>query len=307
MGCGHSAAVVPLSTQTKALDSEDAIITPHGGTPLSIYNFQLLDVIGKGGFGCVYLGRCLFETIIKPNPDALPSQNGTGSHAYIHENHEFPPNAEPLGAHVAIKLLPRTRMLESGSVLKEQAILRALSFPFIVNIRHAFLDQKHAYLVLDYAPYGDLFSIVSHLPKPRLSEPVVKYYAACLVLALGYIHNKGVLHRDIKPENIVLDAHGAPRLTDFGVSEFVDPTSKLCNSVSGTRPFLAPEVFLPSHAHSFEADWYALGVTLFQLLHGYRPCKYPLPAAARVSDHLAMLPPCLVFRLLPAVLRFAAG
>lgn len=98
----------------------------------------------------------------------------------------------------------------------------------------------------------------------------VRFYVACALLTLQYMHGRNVLHRDIKPDNLLLDASGYLRLADLGVSSAMDDEGG-CYLTSGTRPFLAPEVMMTGHRHGAASDLYSLGITTFQLLVGRRP------------------------------------
>jgi serine/threonine kinase 32 len=70
---------------------------------------------------------------------------------------------------------------------------------------------------MDYMPGGDLRY---HFAKQRkFTEEQAKFFAACMITGLEYLHINGVIHRDIKPENLVLDNKGYLRITDFGVAK----------------------------------------------------------------------------------------
>ena len=91
---------------------------------------------------------------------------------------------------------------------------------------------------MDLATGGDLrFHMCI---KKTFSETQVKFFSACLIESLKYIHGKGFIHRDIKPENIVFEEKGYLRLTDFGISK----KRKINNmkNTSGTPGYMAPEV-----------------------------------------------------------------
>jgi serine/threonine protein kinase len=137
-------------------------------------------------------------------------------------------------------------------------------------------DERNLYIVSDLLLGGNLhYQLNCARPLPGLSlrtpfsEAQVRLYAAALVAALEYMHGRGVLHRDIKPENLLLDERGQLKLTDLGISMQLKRGG--CTLSSGTRPYMAPEIYLPEHVHSKAADYYAMGVTLFQLLMGHRP------------------------------------
>ena len=71
---------------------------------------------------------------------------------------------------------------------------------------------------MDYCSGGDLRY---HLPKKYFNEKETKFMVACIITALEYLHEQGVVHRDIKPENLVFDSNGYLRLTDFGISKML--------------------------------------------------------------------------------------
>src|ERR1700761_4048664 len=88
----------------------------------------------------------------------------------------------------------------------------------------------------------------------RFPNPVAKFYAAEVVLALDYLHSMNIIYRDLKPENLLLDRHGHLKITDFGFAKEVpDITWTLC----GTPDYLAPEV-VASKGYNRSVDWYGL-------------------------------------------------
>ena len=119
----------------------------------------------------------------------------------------------------AMKEMDKLRILSKRSVhsvMNERKILEALKHPFIVNMLYAFQDRDNLYLVMDLMSGGDLRY---HINKNRFFlESQSRFFAACIITGLEYIHSNGVLHRDIKPENLVLDSKGYLRITDFGIA-----------------------------------------------------------------------------------------
>lgn len=81
---------------------------------------------------------------------------------------------------------------------------------------YAFQDRENLYLLMDLLNGGDLrYHICKHR---RFTEEQTRFFIACIISGLEYVHNKNILHRDIKPENIVLDSEGYLRVTDFGIA-----------------------------------------------------------------------------------------
>lgn len=125
-----------------------------------------------------------------------------------------------------------------NSVMNERKLLSSLKHPFLVNMNYAFQDRENLYLVMDLLNGGDLRY---HISKHRkFSEEQTRFFLACLLLCLEYVHNKGVIHRDIKPENLVFDERGYLRLTDFGIARVWNPEN--AKDTSGTPGYMAPEV-----------------------------------------------------------------
>src|SRR5438045_5763736 len=103
----------------------------------------------------------------------------------------------------------------------------------------------------------------------RAAELLVK-----IARTVQFAHERGILHRDIKPGNILLDRHGEPHLTDFGLARLIEQESTVTNSfdVLGTPSYMAPEQ-AAGHAKELTAaaDVYALGAVFYQMLTGEPP------------------------------------
>mmetsp|Transcript_15883 Transcript_15883/g.21515 ORF Transcript_15883/g.21515 Transcript_15883/m.21515 type:complete len:153 (+) Transcript_15883:652-1110(+) len=99
----------------------------------------------------------------------------------------------------------------------EKQILMTLEHPFILKLHYSFQCKANLYLMLDYEGGGSLFF---HLKKQkRFTESEVAFYAAEIILALEYLHEKKIIYRDLKPENILLRQDGHIRLADFGLAK----------------------------------------------------------------------------------------
>lgn len=164
-------------------------------------------------------------------------------------------------------------------ISKEVEVLTALGErSFIVKLFCAFHDNKNMYIALELHKGGDLRF---HIAKNKfLNEKMAAHVIICIADALHFIHSKGILHRDVKPENIVLSPTGVPHLTDFGVSYMHEEASEIiCYKSSGTKQYLAPEVFTRSNRHGVESDFWSLGIVLYEIIYSHRPFSKHCPSA----------------------------
>ena len=169
----------------------------------------------------------------------------------------------------ALKEMSKVKIIDrrsEKSIKTEREFLSRLRHPFIVNMNCAFQDYENLYLVMDLLTGGDLRY---HLCKFRhFSEEETKFFVACLLLGLEYIHSNNIIHRDIKPENLVFDDKGYLRITDFGVAKIRKEDNS--SETSGTPGYMAPEVLM-AHNHSFPVDFFAIGVMGYEFMMGQRP------------------------------------
>ena len=155
-----------------------------------------------------------------------------------------------------------------NSINYEREILSKLNNPFIINMYYAFQDSDNLYLVMDYLKGGDLrFHLTRHI---HFSEEQSRFFICNILVALEYIHSQDIIHRDIKPENLVLDQNGYARLTDFGIAKKNSEKNKMKGDTSGTPGYMAPEI-MRGIIHSFEVDFFAVGIVAYEFMKGKRP------------------------------------
>lgn len=153
------------------------------------------------------------------------------------------------------------------STMNEQKLLKLLRHPFIVNMKFSFQDDSNLYLVMDLMQGGDLRYHLHH--NKKFTEAQTRFFVACILTGLEYIHINSIIHRDIKPENLVLDSKGYIRITDFGIARKLSGEDN-SHDTSGTPGYMAPEVHnKKSHDHC--VDYFALGVVAYEFMTGKRP------------------------------------
>ena len=123
-------------------------------------------------------------------------------------------------------------------------------------------------MLLEVVQGGELFARLQNSPTAgRVSAPEARFYSACVLDALAYLHATSIVYRDLKPENLLIDAEGYLKLVDFGFAKVVkDRTYTVC----GTPEYLAPELVL-GKGHGAGVDYWALGILLFEMVAGYSP------------------------------------
>ncbi|KAI0090644.1 Pkinase-domain-containing protein [Irpex rosettiformis] len=204
---------------------------------LTIEQFELLKVIGKGSFGKVMQVRkkdtqriYAMKTIRKAN---IASRPGEITH-----------------------------------ILAERTVLALVNNPFIVPLKFSFQTPDKLYLVMSFVNGGELFF---HLQREgKFDEHRSRFYAAELLCALEHLHNFNVVYRDLKPENILLDYTGHIALCDFGLCKLNMSETEKTNTFCGTPEYIAPEL-LESQGYTKTVDWWTLGVLLYEMMTGLPP------------------------------------
>lgn len=125
---------------------------------------------------------------------------------------------------------------------------------------------------MEYCPGGELFFYLSKIG--RFKERSAQFYAANILLALEFLHKKGVIYRDLKPENVLISADGYAKITDFGLSKDDMSEGKQTKSICGTTEYLSPEMLL-GKGYDNSCDWWGFGCLLYEMLVGLPPfyCK----------------------------------
>lgn len=172
---------------------------------------------------------------------------------------------------IAMKVLYRSQIENaniSHQVRREIEIQTHLRHPNILRMYGYFYDDKRIYLILEYAPKGELYKELSNQPDKRFNEQRTATYIAQLADALKYCHSKSVIHRDIKPENLLLGVNGELKIADFGWS--VHAPSSRRDTLCGTLDYLPPEM-VSGKTHNHTVDFWSVGILCYECLVGKPP------------------------------------
>lgn len=226
----------------------------QSGSFLQLNQYKLLDQIGQGSYGLVKL-------------------------AYSEED----------STHYAMKILSKRKLLRKAGLMRrgpkrgtspldrvyrEIAVLKKLDHPNVVKLVEVLDDplEDSLYLVFELVQHGEILSIPTDCP---LSEERAWNVFRDVILGVEYLHYQRIIHGDLKPANLLMSDSGSVKVADLGVcNEFLGEDAAMNNgSTAGTPAFRAPETLLPGqHVYNGKAaDIWALGATLYSLVHGNVP------------------------------------
>jgi predicted ATPase/DNA-binding CsgD family transcriptional regulator len=216
-------------------------------------NYRLIQLLGQGSFAEVYLGK------------------------HIH-----------LNTHAALKVLhEQLAGNESEDFLTEARTIAPLRHPHIVQVLDFGVEGMTPFLVMDYAPGGNLRQ--RHPRGTQLPLDTVVSYVTQVAGALQYAHQGKLIHRDIKPENMLFGRNNEVLLSDFGIAVMMQSSRpQHPQDTAGSIAYMAPEQI---QAHPCPAsDQYALGIVVYEWLSGDRPF-HGSPTEMAIKHALTPPPP----------------
>ncbi len=217
-------------------------------------NYRLMQLLGKGAFSEVYLGEHLY-----------------------------------LSTPAAIKIL--RSWVESPTLddfLTEARNISHLVHPHIIRVFDFGMEAEAPYLVMDYAPYGNLRDL--HPPGSVVPLPIIVSYVQALASALQHAHDQHLVHRDLKPENVLLGPKHEVLLSDFGLALLTSDNELLqVKERFGTLAYMAPEQICGRPCPA--SDQYALAVMVYRWLSGQLP--FQGSTAHLTNQHLHRVPASL--------------
>jgi serine/threonine protein kinase/Tfp pilus assembly protein PilF len=235
----------------KSLGADDGALPKLGGLAAEITEeratdrrglkagpWRLLEKIGRGGMGTVYL-----------------AQRDDGA----------------FDKRVAVKLLRDSDLRFKEQLERERQVLARLEHPSIARLLDGgVLPDGQPYLVMELAEGEDLDKWVAQ-SKPDLDTRLRVFLDICG--AVSEAHAQLIVHRDLKPSNVRVNADGQVKLLDFGIAKLLSPTGVAkgdTRALALTPEYAAPEQ-LRGHPVTTRSDVYALGALLYQLLAGRTP------------------------------------
>ena len=213
----------------------------HSSQPKTISHFQLIDELGSGGFGRVWLAR---DT--------------------------------KLDRVVAVKVPHAARMRGDRAewFFREARAAAQLQHPNIVSVFEIGREGDQIFIVSELIRG---VTLSSWLTGRNLTPIESALMCKTLADALEHAHQAGVIHRDLKPSNILLDGDGVPKITDFGLAkreDHAEPTLTIEGKILGTPAYMSPEQALGlAHHVTGKTDIYSLGVIMYELLTSVRPFR----------------------------------
>ena len=269
-----------------------------GRVRFTLGEYQIIDSLGQGGYGMVFLAKCaVFARTIPLAGEQSPL--------------------------FAVKVLPAAKATPElvARFLHEIEIQRGLSHPNLVKLLDSGFDGSVHYMVHEYVGGGTLRQKIRDLE--RIPLDVAARVISEIAGVLEYLQSHKIVHRDIKPSNILLTGDGTAKLADFGlavhchskisaednalVSQSIQEIHKqpqqndnvpelpqretgLKRKVAGTADYLAPDQVTHPLQPNGLWDIYSLGCTFYHAITGIVP--YPMgDAQQKILAHLQQEPP----------------
>jgi len=225
-----------------------------GLAPVSRDDFEVIELLGKGGFGEVKLVR------------------------HVHNGQKY-----------AMKAVEKVELHERRNVGDAMAGSRAKverdigvtarqwRCPFIVELLATFQTDDKLYYIFEYCSRGELFWLVRSQPGGCIAETHARFFLAEICLALEHLHANNIVHRDLRLENVLIAEDGHVKLTDFGGAKVEFPStgetrpSYVVEFGEGTTELFYPPEYWKGEPYGKDLDCWQLGIAMFSMLMGCLP------------------------------------
>lgn len=208
-----------------------------GNAQFGLGDFELIKVIGRGSYAKVFVARVRKTARI-----------------------------------YAMKVIKKESVTDDEDIdwvqTEKHVFETASNYPFLVGLHSCFQTPSRLCFVIEFVSGGDL---MFHMQRQRkLPESHARFYSGEIILALNFLHKRGVIYRDLKLDNVLLDSEGHIKLTDYGMcKEGIWPGEKT-STFCGTPNYIAPEI-LRGKDYDFSVDYWALGVLMYEMMAGRSP------------------------------------
>ena len=202
---------------------------------ISLEDFKILKVLGRGEFGKVYLVQ-------------FSQDNG----------------------YYAMKSIKKEYLIsrdDINTILVEKKLTQNFNFPFLIGVCLSFETDERIYFIMN-AVQGE--NLCDYLRKHKvIDEDKAKFYAAIIGVTIEYLHNNGIAFRDISPDSIIIDKDGYLKIPDFKMSK-IFKLKKNFLIRKETSEYLAPEVINLNDCKPY-GDWWTFGIMIYEFLYGIPP------------------------------------
>ena len=235
--------------------------------------YQLVNILGEGGFSLTYRGA--WKTELQGSLGKIPTLVPVCIKEYFFKDY-CQRNQETGFVETNTETGKELFEKNKEKIIKEARILSEINHPNVVNVLEVFKQNNTVYIVMEFISGYSLKQQVEQ--KGVFQEDKLKKIIYKIGQALDYIHEKNILHLDIKPSNILIDKNNNPKLIDFGISKRYDLADDQQTSTTlqaASKGYASIEQYDSEGIQSFSPrpDIYSLGATMYYLSTGQVPTE----------------------------------
>lgn len=170
----------------------------------------------------------------------------------------------------ALKIQRKRHLLavnQAKAVIREVEIMKKLDHPFLLKMVNLYHDSSSVMILLNLVEGGELHALMQMHRNGILPMHYSKFYAACILEGLHYMHTHSIVYRDLKPENVLIGKDGYAVIVDFGFARVVE---RKAFTMCGTPWYIAPEVIL-GRGHDKACDYWSWGILVHEMCTGVNP------------------------------------
>ena len=198
--------------------------------------FKNLKFLGKGGFGHVYCAEKKNRVLI------------------------------------ALKRIQPKNEEEESWIRSEEEAMRKLRHPAILKMFRTYRSERDFWISMEYMDGGSIADLLwkRKTAGRALPEPIIAYVLSRVLRGITFMHSKRRLHRDIKGDNVLLTSDGKVKVADFGICVELSAQRKKRNTICGTTPYMAPELFR-GESYSSKVDVWSIGILTIECAEFHAP------------------------------------